>query len=87
VIIQYLQAWFSSLDAKDWMRFRNPDAEVLIRPVQGQGLLLEVTPTGATEPIQIGMAPQDVVGMARFLLAHAHLQGANVNTGIEGTQN
>lgn len=83
-IIQFLQAWFSSEDAVEWLKFENPDVEMILRRVDGQGLLLEVRPKRTQDVFQIGLAPEDTVRLARYMLAVAHVQGANINKGIAG---
>lgn len=83
-LIRYMQAWFSTEYAVEWVKFENPDVEMILRRVDGNGVLLEVRPKDSIKVHSIGIAPDDAVRLGRYLLAVAAAQGANVNDGVTG---
>jgi hypothetical protein len=90
MIIQQKVVWISTEEAREWLRFENPDVEIRMTRVDGMGVMMEVTPkhrwSGASPSLlthQIGLAPADLVGLGRYLLAVAAAQGQDITRAPE----
>jgi hypothetical protein len=78
MIIQQKVVWISTEEAREWLRFENPDVEIRMVRVDGMGVMMEVMPKGSFITRRIGLAPTDLVGLGRYLLAVAAAQGQEI---------
>lgn len=81
MIIQHKVAWIGSDEAVAWIRMINPDMDLKMFRVDGQGVVLEILPKtnpDITEPLRLGIHTNDLVRLGRYLLAVAAAQGQDI---------